>query len=432
MLIEKLKEGMSPKYLTVIASQESMEVEDLIEKIISGKIVVPQNNTYRLKKPCAIGQGLRVKVNANIGTSEDYPEIDKEIEKLEAAMEAQTDTIMDLSVGGDLPKIRREIRKNCPVPLGTVPIYEAATQAKDIFGSIVEMTPDHLFNVIEGQAADGVDFITVHCGVTREVIERLKSQRRLVDIVSRGGAILLAWMVHNDSENPLYEQFDRLLDIASNYDLTLSLGDGLRPGCLADASDRAQIQELIVLGELTKICRQAGVQVMVEGPGHVPLNDIEANVKIEKDICQGAPFYVLGPIVTDVAPGYDHITSAIGGALAAYYGADFLCYVTPKEHLGLPSSEDVYEGVIASRIAAHAADVARGHPGSRDWDDRMSKARKQLDWQKQELIAMDRKKLQECLDEKNIDGTNVCTMCGEFCAMKIVSEYLSLKETPKC
>jgi phosphomethylpyrimidine synthase len=320
--------------------------------------------------------------------------------------------------------IRRQILKNAPIPVGTVPIYEAAVEAAKNRKGLANMRAEDLFEVIERQAEEGVDFITVHCGVTRNSVERLRQNPRIMGVVSRGGAFLVEWIVYNDKENPLYEQFDRLLEIAKKYDVTLSLGDGLRPGCLADATDRPQVVETILLGELTERAWAEGVQVMIEGPGHVPLDQIEANVLLEKKLCKGAPFYVLGPLVTDAAPGYDHITSAIGGALAGKAGADFLCYVTPSEHLGLPAVEDVRDGVIAVRIAAHAADLARGNKKALKKDLEISRARKKFDWERQIELAIDPPKARRYREERKSGGPDGCTMCGEFCALKRVKEFL--------
>jgi phosphomethylpyrimidine synthase len=316
------------------------------------------------------------------------------------------------------------------VPVGTVPIYQAGIEAIDNRGAIVNMTVDEIFAVIEEHAKDGVDFMTVHCGVTQESLARLKKQSRKTDIVSRGGAFLIGWMLHNGQENPLYQYYDRLLDLALQYDFTLSLGDGLRPGCLADATDRAQIQELIILGELVERGREAGVQAMVEGPGHLPLDQIATNVQLEKSLCRGAPFYVLGPLVTDIGAGYDHITAAIGGAIAAAAGADFLCYVTPTEHLSLPGIQDVKEGVIASRIAAHAGDIVKGVQGAKEWDEHMSRARKALDWKTQAELSLDRE-LSRRIHANIPAGGATCSMCGKYCAMAIVEKYLGIS-TPKC
>ncbi|TFG46741.1 MAG: phosphomethylpyrimidine synthase ThiC, partial [Dehalococcoidia bacterium] len=333
---QKACKGLITPQIEMVAAAENLPVDTIMAGMVNGTIVIPANIHHAHLKPCGIGLGLRTKVNANIGTSSDLIDIDQELAKLAVAQDAGADAVMDLSTGGDSPAIRQRILAECHVALGTVPIYEAGVMARQNRGSIIEMTSEDLFKVIERHAREGVDFVTVHCGVTRSVVARMKEQGRVADIVSRGGALLAGWMVYHDRENPLYEQYDRLLDICSEYDVTLSLGDGLRPGCLADATDRAQVEELLVLGELVDRARQAGVQVMVDGPGHVPINRIQTNIELQKSVCRGAPFYVLGPLVTDIAPGYDHITAAIGGALAAMHGADFLCYVTPAEHLSLP------------------------------------------------------------------------------------------------
>ncbi|MDN5345444.1 MAG: phosphomethylpyrimidine synthase, partial [Clostridia bacterium] len=396
-----------------------------------GRVVIPANKNHTNLEPCGIGRGLRTKVNANLGTSTAYPDLEPELEKLREALDAGADAVMDLSTGGDINECRRQVIAHSPVAVGTVPIYQATVEAQEKYGALVEMTADDLFRVIEMQAADGVDFITVHCGVTLEVVDRLRREGRLADIVSRGGSFLTGWMLHHGEENPLYAQYDRLLAIARRYDVTLSLGDGLRPGCLADATDRAQIQELIILGELVDRAREAGVQAMVEGPGHVPLNQVQANMLLEKRLCHEAPFYVLGPLVTDVAPGYDHITAAIGGALAAAAGADFICYVTPAEHLGLPTLTDVREGVIAARIAGHAADLAKGYPGAMEWDREMARARKALDWERQLELAIDPRKARQYRQDRNEASTVACSMCGDFCAMRLVGEYLG-KPAEKC
>jgi len=414
-----------------VAEKEKKELELIRAGVAGGTVVVPANKNHLNLEPCGIGSGLKTKVNANIGTSPAFPDIDKELVKLTAALSAGADAVMDLSTGGDLDQLRRRILAVSPAAVGTVPVYQAAVEARERHGSIIGMTADELFAVIEKQAGDGVDFITVHCGVTMAVLDRLRQQSRITGIVSRGGAFLAGWMLHHGRENPLYEQYDRLLDMARRYDVTLSLGDGLRPGCLADATDRAQIQELIILGEMIERARAQGVQAMVEGPGHVPLNQVIANVQMQKSLCRDAPFYVLGPLVTDVAPGYDHITSAVGGALAAAAGADFLCYVTPSEHLGLPGPDDVREGVMAARVAAHAADIAKGVPGAWEWDREMAAARKALDWERQISLAIDPEKARRFRAERNPQGTEECTMCGEFCAMKLIGKYLG-KEMATC
>ena len=413
---------ISPE-MNIVAEQEHVTPEFIREGVAAGTIVIPANIHHELAKPCGIGAGLRTKVNANIGTSADFPNVEDELEKLQIAIESGADAMMDLSTGGDLAAVRKVIVENCSVPLGTVPIYEAAVKAADT-GSIINLKEEDLFRVIERKAEDGVDFLTIHCGITRESVKRLQECGRIADVVSRGGAFLVCWMLANDSENPLYSRFDDILDICRKHDVTLSLGDGMRPGCISDATDRPQIQELIILGELVDRARKAGVQAMVEGPGHVPMHQVVSNIQIQKTLCKGAPFYVLGPLVTDVAPGYDHITSAIGGAMAAAAGVDFLCYVTPSEHLGLPGPDEVREGVIASRIAAHAGDIAKGIKGAMEWDREMSIARKKLDWNRQCELCIDPIKFRKYRSERATDAEGVCSMCGKYCAMKVVDEYL--------
>lgn len=414
-----------------VAEKEEVSPEFVRQGVAEGTIVIPANINHKSLDPAGFGKGLRTKINANIGTSTSFPDIEKELAKLKVVLESGADAVMDLSTGGEIDRGRRRIIEESTIAVGTVPIYQAFLENREKRGSMIAMSAEDLFEVIERHCADGVDFITVHCGITLEVMERIKNQSRITDIVSRGGSFLTGWMLHHGKENPLYEQYDRLLEICLRYDVTLSLGDGLRPGCLADATDRAQIQELIILGELVDRARAKGVQAMVEGPGHVPLDQIAANVQVQKTLCKGAPFYVLGPLVTDIAPGYDHITSAIGGTVAAAAGADFLCYVTPAEHLGLPTLEDVREGIMASRIAAHAADIVKGVPGALDWDKQMAKARKALDWDQQIALAIDPKKAAKFRQERNPEGHEACTMCGDFCAMKIVAQYLG-KEPESC
>ncbi|OEH86205.1 phosphomethylpyrimidine synthase [Desulfuribacillus stibiiarsenatis] len=421
---ESARLGIITEEMKQAAELEGISPEVIREGIAKGEIVLPRNINHKGIRPIAVGKGLSTKVNANIGTSESYPELENELLKLEVALKAGAHSVMDLSTGGDIDQVRREIIKRSDVMVGTVPIYQALVEVANKGKSLVELTADDMFKSIEKHCSDGADFITVHCGVTMKVINELKERGRVMDIVSRGGSFMTAWMLHNNQENPLFSQFDRMLEIAKKYDVTLSLGDGLRPGCLEDATDSPQIQEMIILGSLVKRSRDAGVQVMVEGPGHVPLDQIEANMKIEKTLCFNAPFYVLGPLVTDIAPGYDHITSAIGGAIAASSGADFLCYVTPAEHLGLPTLEDVKEGVIASRIAAHAADIVKGVKGAREWDLKMAQARKALDWEAQINLAIDPEKASRLRKEKNKDEEECCTMCGQFCAYKLISEHL--------
>lgn len=431
-LIEKLKKGKMPEILMKVAKNEDINLEKLAQDMLAGYTVVPANNKRSLNKPVAIGKDLRVKVNANIGTSEDYPSLDDELKKLRVALLAGADTMMDLSTGGNLDAVRRRMIEKCSVPLGTVPIYQAAIEAKETYGSTVKMTPEQIFEVIERQAQDGVDFMTIHAGVTLRALETLKKKKRVTEVVSRGAAFLIGWMIHQNQENPLYTQFDRLLEILREHGVTISLGDGMRPGCLADATDATQLEELATLGQLAREARGLSVQVMIEGPGHVPFDQIEANVKLEKLLCDGAPFYVLGPLVTDIAPGYDHITAAIGGTMAAFAGADFLCYVTPREHLGLPTEEDVREGTIVARIAAHAADVAKGLPQAKEWDLKMAKARKALNWQEQVKFSIDGEKTRKAYETRKGTYQNACTMCGEFCAMKLVSDYLGSERPNEC
>ena len=398
--------------MKIVAEKENINVDILREKIADGKIVIPASILHKNLDPIGIGEGLKIKVNANIGSSPDNADVNYELEKLRVCLESKTDTVMDLSTGGDIDSIRQEIIANSPVPVGTVPIYQAACRVDDV----IELGEKDFINGIRRHIQDGVDFITVHAGLTRSSIPLIK--KRLMGAVSRGGALTLKWMIHHKRENPLYENFDEILKMVRKYDVTISLGDGLRPGCLYDATDEAQIAELKVLGDLTLKCWEENVQVMIEGPGHIPLHQIEENVRIEKQICHGAPFYVLGPLVTDVAPGYDHITSAIGGCLAGFYGADFLCYVTPAEHLGLPNVEDVKEGVIASRIAAHAADVAKCLPGAIDWDNNMSKARSKLDWKKMISLSINPQLATEVRERCTDADEDVCSMCGRFCSIK--------------
>ena len=428
--LELARKGIVSPQMERVAENETVEANCVLHGLTAGEIVIPANLAHTNLIPCGIGKGLRTKVNANIGTSSDFCDLDDELRKLQTAVDFGADTVMDLSTGGDISAIRRAIMSASTVPIGTVPIYQAGIEAIENRGAIVNMTVDDIFAVIEEHAKDGVDFITVHCGVTQASLARLKSQGRMTDIVSRGGAFLIGWMLHKDKENPLYQHYDRLLDLALKYDLVLSLGDGLRPGCLADATDRAQVQELIILGELVERARQAGVQAIVEGPGHLPLDQIAANVQLEKSLCRGAPFYVLGPLVTDIGAGYDHITAAIGGAIAAAAGADFLCYVTPSEHLSLPGVQDVKEGVIASRIAAHAGDIVKGVQGAKAWDEQMSKARKALDWKAQAKLSLDQELSRQVHSKIPASGAT-CSMCGKYCAMMIVEEYLGIS-TPKC
>ncbi|MFA5356161.1 MAG: phosphomethylpyrimidine synthase ThiC [Candidatus Omnitrophota bacterium] len=398
---------------------EGKDPRAILRLIKEGRAVILNNLKRRIAKPCAVGYGLRTKINANIGTSTDKSSIDYELKKAAVAVKYGADTIMDLSVGGGLRKVRRAILKASPVPVGTVPIYEIAVNAKKNNRDLLDFTFEDILGTLQSQAEDGVDFFTIHAGVTINTLRALKERKRLMGIVSRGGAMLSAWIKRHKKENPFYEHFDRILDIAAAYDVTLSLGDGLRPGSIVDATDKAQIAELKALGSLARRARQRGVQVMIEGPGHVPLDQIKRNMELEKDICGGAPFYVLGPLVTDIAAGYDHISSAIGGAIAAAAGADFLCYVTPSEHLRHPSIEDVREGVIAHRIAAHAADIAKGSKQAIGWDREMSAARKKRDWKKQISLSIDPQKAEIYRSSSKPHISNVCTMCGDYCSIKL-------------
>jgi phosphomethylpyrimidine synthase len=407
------------RYVSKVAKDEKIDIKKLESLLKRGRAVIPCNPAH-MPRPLGIGEGLRVKINANIGTSGDYPSLGDELKKAEVAVKYGSDTLMDLSTGGDIDYIRKKIIKSVRVPVGTVPIYQAGVELARK-NAIVDMTEDQIFNAIEKHAKDGVDFMTVHCGVTKRSVGALRRSRRVTGVVSRGGAFLVAWILHNRKENPLYKDYDYLLELANKYEFALSLGDGLRPGSIADASDAAQFEELRILGGLVKRARKKNVQVIVEGPGHVPLDQIEKNIKMEKTICDGAPFYVLGPLVTDIAPGYDHITSAIGGALAAYYGADFLCYVTPAEHLSLPALEDVKTGVVASRIAAHAADLARGR--DRDMDLEMSKCRRALDWNGMFSHSLDEETAKRYRSRRGpTTDKNVCSMCGDVCVFKVLEK----------
>lgn len=408
-----------------IALKEKVTLEHLERELNSGRIVIPYNRKRKKKiMPIAIGKGLSTKINCNLGTSPDCVSLSLELKKLKTAVQAGADTIMDLSTGGDISLIRQAIIDKSPLPVGTVPIYEASFLARQKNKSFLELQPKDFLNVIEKHLHDGVDFITVHCGINLRNMQSIKKTKRLTGVVSRGGSMIIEWMRYNHKENPLYEYYDELLAIAKYYGITLSLGDGLRPGSLYDATDEPQILELIVIGELVERARAYGVETIVEGPGHIPINQIETNVRLEKTICHEAPFYVLGPLVTDVGCGYDHITSAIGGALASYYGADFLCYVTPSEHLGLPTIEDVRNGVIASKIAAHAGDIARGKPGAQIWDTKISIARANLDWKKMISLSVDPQKAESIYNLSSLKTKGTCTMCGEFCALKKSKEWL--------
>ena len=422
--MQAARKGTITKAMRTVAKQEHLPAELIRDRVAEGTIAICANINHKNLIPRGVGKGLTTKVNANIGTSSAYPDPKPELAKLKAAIEAGADAVMDLSTGNNIDKSRRATLAASTIMVGTVPIYQATVHAIKAHGKVVDMTEEDILKTIEEQAKDGADFMTMHCGITQKALQTLTYEGRVMDIVSRGGSFIAGWMLHNGKENPFYAYYDEILDICAKYDVTISLGDGLRPGCLADATDRAQIQELLTLGELTQRAWDRGVQVMVEGPGHVPFNQIATNMQLQKRLCHGAPFYVLGPLVTDVAPGYDHITSAIGGTLAATSGADFLCYVTPAEHLALPNVQDVKDGVIVTRIAAHAADIVKNVPGAKDWDLNMAKARKKLDWEEQMNLAIDPQTARQRRASRNPEGTTACSMCGDYCAVEIVNKYL--------
>ena len=422
--LEYAKNNTLTPLMKRLAAIEKIHPAELLAALKKGTIVIPHNATRRLKKPCAIGEGLRTKINANIGTSTDKTNVAYELKKLDTALRFGADAVMDLSVGGDLKGLRKKILAQSPVPVGTVPIYEIAVNAQKKYKNFLKFSYQDMLETLTSQAQEGVDFFTLHAGVTRKSIAALKRNKRLLGIVSRGGAMIASWMAYHTQENPFYRYFDQILDIAYTYDITLSLGDGLRPGSIMDATDSGQLAELKILGELALRAKKRNVQVMIEGPGHVPLDQIQKNIRLQKKLCHGAPFYVLGPLVTDVASGYDHISSAIGGALAAGYGADFLCYVTASEHLRHPSLEDVREGVIAARIAAHAADIVKGVPGARAWDKAMSQARRQRDWKKQIALSIDPEKARRYRKSSRPGLADVCTMCGKYCSIKLSEQCI--------
>jgi|TARA_B100001971_G_C18235178_1_gene566640 phosphomethylpyrimidine synthase len=415
-ILGKAKFNEMTAEIEAVAEDEQIKPKLLVKKVGDGHVVIPISKLHKDIKPMGIGSGLRTKINANIGSSPTKSDVQHELEKLKVAIGAGADTVMDLSTGGDIDNIRQEIVKNSSVPVGTVPIYQAVIE-KD---SVVELSADDMIKGIKKHIEDGVDFITIHSGVKKEFIPLVK--KRMMGAVSRGGSFLMKWMEHNNKENPLYENFDKILYLAGKYDVTLSLGDGLRPGCIKDATDKAQLSELKVLGGLAKRAYDEGVQVMIEGPGHIPMDQIKMNIELQKRECNNAPFYVLGPIVTDIAPGYDHITSAIGGAIAAAYGADYLCYVTPTEHLGLPGIEDVKEGVIASKIAAHAADIAKGIKYIKEHDHKMALARANLDWEEMINLAIDPEKARAMREKCAPNDPKTCSMCDKFCSLKINQE----------
>ncbi len=411
--IEAARKGIVTRQIAEVAEDEGLAPELVRERVATGEIVIPHNVHHEFRA-IGIGKGLRTKVNANIGASNLHQFLQEEVEKLYTAIRFGSDSVMDLSTGTELDPIRVELLSRCPIILGTVPIYQVCSER-----SLTELSVEHFFEVIERQARQGVDYMTLHCGVTRETVKRLRGHQRIEGIVSRGGSLIAAWIERSGNENPLYEHFDELCEILRAHDVTISLGDGLRPGATGDATDRGQLGELLVLGELTERARKAGVQVMIEGPGHVPLDQIEANVQLEKRVCSGAPFYVLGPLTCDVAPGYDHITGAIGGAIASAAGTDFLCYVTPAEHLRLPDIDDVRDGVIATRIAAHSGDLVKGVRAAKVWNDQMSRYRKALNWEGMYAMAMDPDKARRYKEESEASGSNVCSMCGSLCSINI-------------
>ncbi|MBA5851041.1 phosphomethylpyrimidine synthase ThiC [Clostridium sp. cel8] len=423
--MDAAKRGIITREMEIVSKKENMDVNKLKELIASGQVVIPANKNHTSLNPEAVGKGLRTKINVNLGISRDCPDVDVELKKASKAIEMKAEAIMDLSSFGKTEEFRRKLIKMSSAMIGTVPIYDAVgfydKELKDI-------TEGEFLNVIEKHAKDGVDFMTIHAGINRETVDIFKRNKRTMNIVSRGGSLMYAWMELNHKENPFYEYYDKILDICEKYDVTISLGDACRPGCVSDATDAVQIKELIVLGELTKKAWSKNVQVIIEGPGHMNLNEIQANMMLEKKLCFNAPFYVLGPLVTDIAPGYDHITSAIGGAIAASYGADFLCYVTPAEHLRLPTLDDMKEGIIASKIAAHAADIAKGVPGAIEWDNKMAEARQKLDWEKTFELSIDPEKARRYRKESTPECSDSCTMCGKMCSVRNMNRVMKGKD----
>ena len=422
--IEAARMGIVTPELEIVAAKENRSVDELLPLLAEGKMVIPANIHHTSIDPNGVGGMLRTKVNVNLGISRDCKDYNIEMKKVMRAVELGAESIMDLSSHGDTQPFRRKLCSECPAMIGTVPVYDSIIHYQRDLNTL---TAQDFLDVIRMHAEDGVDFVTLHCGITRKTIEQIKNGTREMNIVSRGGSLVFAWMTMTGEENPFYEYFDEIVEICREHDVTISLGDACRPGCLADATDNCQIEELIRLGELTDRAWARDVQVMIEGPGHVPMDQIEANMKVQETLCKGAPFYVLGPLVTDIAPGYDHITAAIGGAIAAWSGAAFLCYVTPAEHLALPNVDDVHDGIIASKIAAHAADIAKGIPGARDQDDRMAKARRTLDWDAQWLEALDPETAKAIRESRmpEEDHSDTCSMCGKFCAVRSMNKALS-------
>ena len=419
--MDAARKGILTPEIETVAKKEHMPVEKLMQLVAEGKVAICANKKHTCLDPEGVGSMLRTKINVNLGVSRDCKDYDIEMQKVMSAVNLGAEAIMDLSSHGNTQPFRQKLTHECPAMIGTVPVYDSVIHYQR---DLATLTAQDFIDVVRLHAEDGVDFVTLHCGITRKTIEQIKKHKRKMNIVSRGGSLVFAWMCMTGEENPFYEHYDEILDICEEYDVTISLGDACRPGCLADATDTAQIEELITLGELTKRAWDKDVQVMIEGPGHMPMNQIAANMEIQKTLCHGAPFYVLGPLVTDVAPGYDHITSAIGGAIAAYSGAAFLCYVTPAEHLRLPNAADVKEGIIAAKIAAHAADIAKGIPGAADWDYKMSEARKRLDWEEMFKLSMDPEKARRYRAEAKPEKEDTCSMCGNFCAVKNTNRIL--------
>lgn len=425
--MDAARKGIITPQMQIVAKKEKMREEELRELVAQGKVAIPANVGHTSLDPEGVGSMLRTKINVNLGVSRDCKDYDVEMEKVLSAVDLGAEAIMDLSSHGNTQPFRQKLTSECPAMIGTVPVYDSVIHYQRDLGTL---TAQDFIDVVELHAKDGVDFVTLHCGITRKTIDQIKRHKRKMNIVSRGGSLVFAWMSMTGQENPFYEYYDQILDICEKYDVTISLGDACRPGCLADASDVCQIEELVRLGELTKRAWDHNVQVMVEGPGHVPLDQVAANMKIQQQICMGAPFYVLGPLVTDIAPGYDHITAAIGGAVAAMSGAAFLCYVTPAEHLALPNVEDTKQGIIASKIAAHAGDIAKGIPGARDIDDKMADARRVLDWDAQFACALDPKTAKAIRDSRlpEDDHSDTCSMCGKFCAVRSMNKALAGEE----
>lgn len=419
--MDAARKGIRTKELMAVAEKEQWEPEKLLPLVAEGKVAIPANKHHTCLNPNGIGSMLKTKINVNLGTSRDLNDLNLELKKVQDAVSMGAESIMDLSSFGDTRKFRRKLTEECPAIIGTVPIYDAVVYYHKALGQI---TAKEWIDIVEMHAKDGVDFMTIHVGINKQTARRFKDAKRLTNIVSRGGSIIFAWMEMTGEENPFYEHYDRILEICQEHDVTLSLGDACRPGCIEDASDISQIEELVTLGELTRRAWEKDVQVIIEGPGHMPLDQIAANMKIQETICKGAPFYVLGPLVTDIAPGYDHITSAIGGAIAAAAGAAFLCYVTPAEHLRLPDGDDVKEGIISARIAAHAADIAKGIKGAKEWDRQMSDARKRLDWETMFKLAIDPEKARRYRETSKPEKEDTCSMCGNFCAMKNMNRIL--------